>query len=106
MPIDTRDERLERRIADLLATIHSSPPRAPTKRSRRPSNDPNFGSPHLVETVFDGYAKRPALGARAVELRTDPDTGRTSAELLPRFDTISYRRALRPRPRHHQRVDR
>ena len=23
-------------------------------------------------------------------MRTDPDTGRTSAELLPRFDTISY----------------
>jgi fatty acid CoA ligase FadD9 len=37
-----------------------------------------------------GYADRPALGQRAVQFVTDSDTGRTAAELLPRFDTITY----------------
>jgi fatty acid CoA ligase FadD9 len=45
----------------------------------------------LVETVMDGYASRPALGQRAVELVKDPDTGRTTVALLPRFETITYR---------------
>ena len=40
---------------------------------------------------MDGYANRPALGQRAVQLVKDPDTGRTTAELLPRFETITYR---------------
>ncbi|TGD90659.1 NAD-dependent epimerase/dehydratase family protein [Mycolicibacterium sp. CH28] len=45
----------------------------------------------LLETLIRGYGDRPALGQRARELHTDPGTGRTSALLLPRFDTISYR---------------
>ena len=44
-----------------------------------------------MQTVIDGYADRPALGQRAVAVRHRPATGRTSAELLPRFDTITYR---------------
>ena len=47
--------------------------------------------PQVIQTVIDGYADRPALGQRAVEFITDAATGRTSAELLPRFDTITYR---------------
>ncbi|MDT5007002.1 MAG: fatty acid CoA ligase FadD9 [Mycobacterium sp.] len=90
MPIDTRDERLERRIANLLATDPQFAAASPDEAISAAVERPELRLPHLVETVFDGYAKRPALGARAVELHTDPDTGRTSAELLPRFDTISY----------------
>ena len=37
-----------------------------------------------------GYADRPALGQRAVEFVTDA-SGRTVAELQPRFDTLTYR---------------
>ena len=40
---------------------------------------------------MEGYADRPALGQRAVEFVTDRATGRTSAQLLPRFETITYR---------------
>ena len=47
--------------------------------------------PQVVQTVIDGYADRPALGQRAVQFVTDPSTGRTCAELLPRFDTVTYR---------------
>src|SRR4051794_38043999 len=90
MPIDTRDERLERRIANLLATDPQFAASSPDEAISAAIERPELRLPHLVKTVFDGYAKRPALGARAVELRTDPDTGRTTAELLPRFDTISY----------------
>ncbi len=38
-----------------------------------------------------GYAARPALGWRARSLTTDPAAGRTTAALLPRFDTITCR---------------
>ena len=43
------------------------------------------------EMFAEGYADRPALGWRARELTTDPATGRTTTQLLHRFDTISYR---------------
>jgi fatty acid CoA ligase FadD9 len=43
----------------------------------------------VIRTVMNGYADRPALGQRAVEFVTDA-TGRTVAELLPRFDTLTY----------------
>ncbi|MFH8346401.1 hypothetical protein [Streptomyces sp. NPDC018045] len=44
----------------------------------------------LVATVMEGYADRPALGERATEPATDPDTGRTTLRLLARFDTLTY----------------
>ena len=46
--------------------------------------------PQVVKAVLNGYADRPALGQRAVELVKDPQTGRTSAKLLPWFDTVTY----------------
>jgi fatty acid CoA ligase FadD9 len=51
---------------------------------------PGLRLPQLVQTVMDGYADRPALGQRAVEYVTDTVTGRTSAQLLPRFETVTY----------------
>ena len=44
----------------------------------------------IVRAVLDGYADRPALGQRAVEFVADPASGRTIAQLQPRFDTVSY----------------
>ncbi len=41
--------------------------------------------------MLEGYADRPALGQRAVEFVKDPKTGRTSLEVLPHFETITYR---------------
>src|SRR5215210_1208129 len=43
-----------------------------------------------IATVFDGYAKRPALGERAYEIGLDRETGRHQREYLPRYDTITY----------------
>ncbi|OPC77647.1 oxidoreductase [Embleya scabrispora] len=43
-----------------------------------------------VALLMDAYARRPALGRRATRTVIDPESGRTTLELLPRFDTISY----------------
>jgi fatty acid CoA ligase FadD9 len=42
-------------------------------------------------TVIAGYADMPALAQRAMQFVKDPDTGRTSAEMLSRFETITNR---------------
>ncbi|XXJ61969.1 carboxylic acid reductase [Embleya sp. MST-111070] len=43
-----------------------------------------------VALLMDAYARRPALGRRATRTVLDPASGRTTLELLPRFDTITY----------------
>jgi fatty acid CoA ligase FadD9 len=55
------------------------------------AREPSLRLPQILETFVEGYADRPALGWRARQLTTDPATGRTTAALLPRFDTITYR---------------
>ncbi len=87
----TREERLSRRISDLYSTDQQFADARPSETVARAIEAPELGLPQLVQTVIDGYADRPALGQRAVEFVTDPSTGRTSAELLPHFDTITYR---------------
>ena len=52
---------------------------------------PGLRLAEVLQTFVDGYADRPAVGQRARELVTDPAVGRTSARLLPRFETVSYR---------------
>ena len=91
MSIDNRDERLERRIADLNASDPQFAAAAPDARITAAIGRQGLSLSDLVQTVFDGYANRPALGARAVEFTTDRGTGRTTAKLLPRYETITYR---------------
>ena len=91
MSTDTREERLARRIADLYATDQQFADARPSETVAQAIEAPELRLPQIVQTVIDGYADRPALGQRAVRVRDRPATGRTSAELLPRFDTITYR---------------
>ena len=91
MSIDNRDERLERRIADLNTSDPQFAAAAPDDAISSTIARPDLRLAELIQTVFDGYADRPALGARAVEFTIDPDSGRTTAELLPRYETITYR---------------
>jgi fatty acid CoA ligase FadD9 len=91
MSTDTREGRLERRISDLYATDLQFADARPSESIACAIESPDLRLPQVVQTVIDGYAERPALGQRAVEFVTDPTTGRTSAELLPRFDTVTYR---------------
>ena len=87
----TREQRLARRISDLYATDQQFADARPSEAVAQAIEAPELRLPQIVQTVVDGYADRPALGQRAVEFVTDPSTGRTSAELLPHFDTITYR---------------
>ncbi|GAC1645369.1 MAG: hypothetical protein NVS4B6_18780 [Mycobacterium sp.] len=91
MPTDTRGQRLARRISDLYTTDQQFAAARPSETVAHTLENPDLGLPQIVQTVIDGYADRPALGQRAVDFVTDASTGRTSAELLPRFDTITYR---------------
>jgi fatty acid CoA ligase FadD9 len=86
----TREERFERRIADLKASDPQFADAAPDETISAAIEQPGLRLAQIVRTVFDGYADRPALGARAHEFITDPETGRTTAALLPHFETITY----------------
>ncbi len=90
MSSDTRDQRLERRVADLNAHDPQFAAARPDEAISAAIEQPGLRLAQIVRTVFDGYADRPALGARAVEFTTEPDTGRTTATLLPRFETVTY----------------
>ncbi len=89
MPDEDFMERMLRRVVDLLTTDTEFAATMPDAAVNAALDVPGLRLPHLVRTVLEGYAGRPALGQRAVELVTDA-TGRTTADLLPRFETITY----------------
>ncbi|GFG76216.1 carboxylic acid reductase [Mycobacterium botniense] len=92
MSIDhVRDEQLERRITELTASDPQFAAARPDAAVAAAIEQPGLRLTQVIQTVLEGYADRPALGQRAVEFVTDPNTGRTSAQLLPRFDTLTYR---------------
>jgi len=70
-----QDERLAKPAAAIRAAIR----------------EPGLRLTQILETLVKGYADRPALGWRARSSTADPATGRTTAQLVPSFDTISYR---------------
>ncbi|QRY43859.1 carboxylic acid reductase [Mycolicibacterium boenickei] len=90
MTTETREDRLQRRIATLYETDSQFADARPSDAVNAAVAQPELRLPAIVKGVLAGYADRPALGQRAVELVTDAD-GRTTAELQPRFDTITYR---------------
>jgi fatty acid CoA ligase FadD9 len=80
----------ELRAAKLAA---ADPEFAATRPDQAVSDAIEAAGPHLaavVEAVLQGYSDRPALAQRAYELVKDPQTGRTTAKLLPWFDKVSY----------------
>jgi fatty acid CoA ligase FadD9 len=89
MDADTREARLARRVDDLYANDQQFAAAKPDRAVTEAAGQPELTLPDVVRVVMEGYADRPALGQRAVEFVTD-DAGRTTAELLPRFDTITY----------------
>ncbi|BDY31507.1 carboxylic acid reductase [Mycolicibacterium mageritense] len=90
MSTETREERLARRITELSATDPQFAAAIPDEAVTAAVDEPGLPLPQIVQTVLQGYSDRPALGERAVEFVADPATGRTTARLLPRFDTITY----------------
>ncbi|WP_156745360.1 AMP-binding protein, partial [Mycobacterium sp. 1165178.9] len=84
------DEQLDRRVEELIANDPQFAAARPDPAITAALEQPGLRLPKIIRTVLDGYADRPALAQRAVEFVTDAKTGRTSAELLPRFETITY----------------
>ena len=90
MSTETQEDRLARRIADLYANDPQFAAAKPDEAVERRGDDPGLRLPDVVRTVLEGYADRPALGTARRRIRHRPATGRTTAELLPRFDTVTY----------------
>jgi fatty acid CoA ligase FadD9 len=86
----TRDGRLARRVAGFYDSDPQFRAAAPLPEVIEAACTPDLRLTQIFETIVEGYADRPALGQRARESVTDA-TGRTSLQLLPRFETISYR---------------
>ncbi|WP_083184799.1 carboxylic acid reductase [Mycobacterium malmoense] len=83
--------RVADRIRQLDAADEQFRSAKPDAALQRAARQPELRLTQILQLLVEGYADRPALGWRARSLVTDPATGRTSARLLPRFDTISYR---------------
>jgi fatty acid CoA ligase FadD9 len=84
-------EGLERRTAELAANDPQFAAAQPDEAVAAAIENAGTRLPQVVKAVLDGYSDRPALAQRAVELVKDPQTGRTSAKLVPWFDTVTYR---------------
>ncbi|PND58194.1 oxidoreductase [Mycobacterium sp. ENV421] len=91
MPTDTREARFEQRVADLYTSDPQFAAAAPDPQVTAAAATPGLPLSAVITTVFDGYADRPAVGQRAVRFVADPQTRRTTAELMQAFDTITYR---------------
>ncbi|MBV9352509.1 MAG: AMP-binding protein, partial [Mycobacterium sp.] len=89
MPIDIQ-ERLERRVAELATSDPQFAAARPSEAVSAAIEQAGLRFPQVVRAVLEGYADRPALAQRAYELAKDPQTGRTSAQLRPWFDTVTY----------------
>ena len=89
MSTDTQEVQ-EQRAAKLAG---ADPEFAAARPVQSVSDAIEAAGPHLapvVEAVLQGYADRPALAQRAYELVTDPQSGRTTATLLPWFSQLTY----------------
>src|SRR3984885_15490634 len=82
---------IDARIAELSANDPQFAAAQPDPAVAAAIAQPGLRLPQITQTALEGYADRPALGQRAFELVKDPKTGRTSLEVLPYFETITYR---------------
>jgi fatty acid CoA ligase FadD9 len=95
MSTDTGADALQRRINDLYDSDPQFAAARPDEAVFAAMEEPGLRLPQLIQVVMDGYADRPALGQRATKLVKDPESGRTTEELLPQFETITYRELWR-----------
>jgi fatty acid CoA ligase FadD9 len=84
-------ERIARRRERLYADDPQFGAAKPDEAVAAAARQPGLRIAQVMATVMEGYADRPALGARARDLATDPATGQTTVRFLPEFVTTSYR---------------
>src|SRR5271156_1945818 len=83
-------EDQERRAAELAANDPEFAAARPDAAVAAAIEAAGTRFPQVTKAVLEGYSDRPALAQRAYELVQDPQTGRTSAKLMPWFDKVSY----------------
>ena len=83
-------EDQERRAAELTANDPEFAAARPDPAVAAAIEAAGTRFPQVVKAVLEGYSDRPALAQRAYELIKDPQTGRTSAKLMPWFTQVSY----------------
>src|SRR5580692_2679540 len=83
-------ENQERRAAELAANDPEFAAARPDAAVAAAIDAAGTRFPQVTKAVLEGYADRPALAQRAYELVKDPQTGRTTAKLLPWFSQITY----------------
>src|ERR1700722_8123622 len=80
----------ERRAAELAATDPEFGAARPDAAVAAAIEAAGTRFPQVIKAVLEGYSDRPALAQRAYELVKDPQTGRTSAKLMPWFSQVTY----------------
>src|SRR5271163_2007593 len=83
-------ENQERRAAELAANDPEFAAARPDVAVAAAIDAAGTLFPQVTKAVLEGYSDRPALAQRAYELIKDPQTGRTSAKLMPWFDKVTY----------------
>ncbi|MFZ1162779.1 carboxylic acid reductase [Mycobacterium sp.] len=83
-------EDQERRAAELTANDPEFAAARPDATVAAAIDSAGTRFAQVTKAVLEGYSDRPALAQRAYELIKDPQTGRTSAKLLPWFSHVSY----------------
>ena len=89
IPVDDIDQ-VARRVEDLSGNDPQFAAAKPSPAVAAALELPGLRLPQIVQSALEGYADRPALGQRAVKFVKHPKTGRTSLEVLPYFETITY----------------
>jgi len=89
MSIDTQESQ-ERRAAELATNDPEFAAARPDDAVSAAIEAASRRLPQVTKATLEGYADRPALAERAFELVKDPQTGRTSATLLPWFSQVTY----------------
>ncbi|HXO81739.1 MAG TPA: AMP-binding protein, partial [Mycobacterium sp.] len=80
----------ERRVAELAANDPEFAAARPDAAVSAAIEAAGTRFPQVTKAVLEGYSDRPALAQRAYELVQDPQTGRTSAKLMPWFSHVTY----------------
>jgi fatty acid CoA ligase FadD9 len=83
-------EHQERRAADLAANDPEFAAARPDAAVAAAIDAAGTRFPQVTKAVLEGYSDRPALAQRAYESVQDPQTGRTSAKLMPWFSQVTY----------------
>ena len=79
------------RLQQLLQTDPNFRAALPSAEVNEKKMHAELGLAQIMALVMEAYAGRPALAQRATELVTDPVSGQRTRQLLPQFESISYR---------------